>query len=101
MYDKNWRSERMVTSQYVIDTHALVWYLGGSPLLPAKARGVLEQIDQGQATGLVPVLVLAEAVRLFEKSKTTLSLQDLLRVIGSNPNYTIVSLNIDHLKEAV
>lgn len=88
------------SSQYVIDTHALVWYIGGSQRLPPTARAALQQVDQGQATGLIPILVLAEVIRLFEKRKVNTSFRDIVNIVNRNPNYVIIPLTLEQIEAA-
>lgn len=53
--------------QYVLDTHALIWYLTANPRLSAAAKSAFDEIDAGKAIGIVSVMVLAEIVLLEEK----------------------------------
>ncbi len=52
---------------YVIDTHALIWYLRGSDRLGAAARAAFDDVTSGRAHMVVPAIVLAELVMLAEK----------------------------------
>ncbi len=36
-------------SDYVTDTHALIWYLENSPRLGSQARAAFDACDQGEA----------------------------------------------------
>lgn len=47
---------------YVTDTHSLLWYLYDVPRLGANARAAFDAINTGEATLLIPVIVLAENV---------------------------------------
>jgi PIN domain nuclease of toxin-antitoxin system len=54
--------------QYVADTHALFWYLTGSPRLGKAAKAALDEGAAGKATVCIPVIVLAELHFLNEKA---------------------------------
>ena len=53
-------------SLYVTDTHALVWYLGGSTQLGVTARSAFDEAVAGASAVYVPAIVLAELVMLIE-----------------------------------
>ena len=55
-------------NRYVVDTHALFWYLTASPRLGLQARRALDEGARGQAVIYVPVIVLAELYFLNEKA---------------------------------
>ena len=44
--------------RYVLDTHTLLWHLGGDPRLGPKADAIL---NDPTALLIIPVIVLAEA----------------------------------------
>jgi PIN domain nuclease of toxin-antitoxin system len=52
---------------YVADTHALYWYLLGSPMLGAAAKAAFDEGRQGQAIIYLPAIVLAELYYLNVK----------------------------------
>lgn len=58
-----------MTTKYVVDTHALVWFVEGNPRLGASAKVVLE--DQSSEL-IVPIIVLAEACWLIEHGRTSI-----------------------------
>ncbi len=87
------------SEQFVIDTHPLIWHLAGSRKLKSAARSAFSRIERGRATGLIPVIVLAELIYLFEKGRTTVSLSDVLAEIDQGENYEIVPLDRGQLEE--
>ncbi len=44
--------------RYVADTHALVWYLGGSSRLSQPAREALDSVGDGRNEVIVPAIWL-------------------------------------------
>jgi len=89
------------SNRLVIDTHGLIWHLGQSDRLPDRARKRLRDIDEGEAVGLVPVIVLAEAAYIFEKKRTKVSLTEVLEEIDSGDNYRILSFDREQLEKMV
>lgn len=54
-------------SDYVTDTHALIWYLENSPRLGSQARAAFDACDRGEIQIYVPTICLIEIVYLMEK----------------------------------
>ncbi len=63
---------------YVVDTHALIWFLEGSKRLGGQAREILR--DEHKHL-LIPSIVLAEAKDLVSKGKTRLIFDEILEAI--------------------
>jgi len=59
----------MSRSSYVLDTHTFIWHLEDSPSLSPTARSILEQIEAGALTAVVPSIVGVETVYLAEKNR--------------------------------
>jgi PIN domain nuclease of toxin-antitoxin system len=56
-------------SEFVTDTHALLWHLSDDPDLSAAARDTFRLADTGQAEIFIPSLVLVEIVYLIERRR--------------------------------
>lgn len=84
-------------TNYVIDTHALFWYLTGSTKLSSAAKQAFDAGANGQAMLLVPVIVLAELYYLIEKVKSPLKLVDVHRTLTDAGQFRIVPLHADDL----
>ena len=52
--------------KYILDTHALVWYLEGNPRLERKAETTMSATDSEL---VLPLIALAEAAFLIEKGR--------------------------------
>lgn len=57
-------------SLYVTDTHALIWYLVGSPKLGGQAREVFDSAVRGENLVIIPAIVIAEIIMFAEKHRT-------------------------------
>lgn len=55
--------------KYVIDTHALIWFLEGNSRLGANAKAILSNPDSHL---VIPATALAEAVWIVERSRTSI-----------------------------
>ncbi|WP_017296293.1 type II toxin-antitoxin system VapC family toxin [Geminocystis herdmanii] len=80
-------------SKYVVDTHALIWFIEGNPKLGIKAKEILEDINSQL---ILPAIVLAEATWIIAKGKTSIpSVEDLLIAIDNDTRIVIYPLNQD------
>jgi PIN domain nuclease of toxin-antitoxin system len=80
-----------MATQYVVDTHALVWFLEGNPRLGTNAKAVLENLTSRLA---VPVIVTAEACWIIEHGRTSIpSVSDFLKTIDADSRIAIVALD--------
>ena len=79
--------------EFVVDTHALIWFLEGNPRLGTRARSVLEDAN---SVLYLPVIALAEACWIVDRGRTGIpSVANLLADIHADSRVVIVPL--DHL----
>ena len=77
-------------TKYVVDTHALIWFLEGNPKLGNNAQTILADANSEL---ILPTIVLAESVWIVDKNKTSIpSVNDLLTAINNDPRITIYPL---------
>jgi len=77
--------------QYVVDTHALVWFLEGNPRLGLNAKVLLED---PASVFIVPIIVVAEACWIIEHGRTNVpSVSDFLQAVDADPRVTVVALD--------
>jgi len=83
-------------SQYVTDTHPLLWHISGDPRLSAVARTIFTEADAGLHQILVPGIVLVEAVYLAEKKRIDpLVVDQLFFLLDLGPaNYAAIPLEV-------
>lgn len=79
-------------THYIVDTHALVWFLEKSSKLGKDARKALLDPD---SIIVIPTIVLAEIRFLFAKEKFRASLDHVFSVIEDNPKCIIYPLDTD------
>jgi PIN domain nuclease of toxin-antitoxin system len=65
-------------SDYVTDTHGLIWYLEDSPRLGREARRCFEACDRGESIIHVPTICLVEIIYLQEKGRIPAEMKLLL-----------------------
>jgi PIN domain nuclease of toxin-antitoxin system len=59
-----------MATKYIVDTHALIWYLEGNPRLGQAAKTIL---DDPASELILPLIALAEAVDIVDKGRTTIA----------------------------
>ncbi|MBW7959705.1 MAG: type II toxin-antitoxin system VapC family toxin [Candidatus Promineofilum sp.] len=65
-------------TDYVTDTHALIWYLQDSDKLGREADIAFEACDRGEVTIVIPTLCLIELIYLQEKGRIPRELKKTL-----------------------
>lgn len=80
---------------YVADTHAVIWYLGGSPLLGAKARAALDSSLEGANTVAVPAIAIAELVMIAEKRRIVIDPLQIVATLRATPGFVLTPLSVD------
>lgn len=61
--------ERALSQQYVVDTHALFWYLVDSPRLSESGRRIFQDALAGEVMLILSPIVLLELYGLLRKVK--------------------------------
>jgi len=82
---------------YVVDTHALAWYLDDDPRLGSQAELVLDNDD---VRLIIPAIVLAEIKYLAHKNRLPQTLDEVLRVINSDSRCTIYPIDLSVVSKA-
>lgn len=82
-------------SLYVADTHALIWYLEGSPRLGALARQAFDSAAAGKSQIIIPVIVFAEIVFLAERRRLPLDVTKIVASVQATPGFVIEPLPLD------
>ena len=79
-----------MANEYVVDAHALVWFLEGNPRLGPAAKTAM---DDPASVLHLPVIALAEACWVVEKKRCAIpDVKDLLQDVDSDARIVIVPL---------
>jgi len=84
-------------TDYVADTHALIWYLENSPRLGSQARAAFDACDRGEIHIYVPTICLVEIVYLMEKGRVSPDMKSLLdnELKSGESGLVLMDLNAD------
>ncbi len=86
---------------YVLDTHVLIWYFTGSKRLHKRLK---EKIDVYRIEGsrlLVPTIVLAEALDIYEKERVKFDFYEMYRLIQEESEFEIVGFELGIFEETL
>ena len=76
---------------YVVDTHALAWFISRDRRLGRRARAILRDPS---VRIIVPATVLAEIKYLAHRGRIAQTLDDVLRAVNSDPRCTIYPVDL-------
>jgi PIN domain nuclease of toxin-antitoxin system len=80
-----------VLDAFVVDTHALIWYLEGNPRLGPGAKRAL---DDPASRLYLPAIALAEALWVIEQGRCSIPTGgDLLSALDADPRLQFVPLD--------
>jgi PIN domain nuclease of toxin-antitoxin system len=81
-----------MASSFVVDTHALLWYLEGNRQLGARAKSTLSAPESHL---VVPIIVLAEADVIITHGRTRIpSIAYLIEKLVQDPRFEIFPLTL-------
>ena len=91
--------ENLMADKYILDTHALVWYLEGNPKLGNKAKAVMSATDSEM---ILPIIGLAEAAFLIEKGRIGIpSISELLTDVKNDKRIEIQLLTMTIFEQSL
>jgi PIN domain nuclease of toxin-antitoxin system len=80
-----------MASDYVLDAHALIWFLEGNPRLGPNAKTAM---DDPASVLHLPIIALAEACWVVEKKRCAIpNVTDLLQQVDSDARIIVNSLD--------
>ena len=81
-----------MANKYILDTHALVWYLEGNSRLGRKAKTTMSTADTEM---VLPLIALAEAAFLIEKGRIGISsISNLLADVRNDKRIELQPLTV-------
>ena len=86
-------------SSYVTDTQGLVKFMMGKKVINDHSHQAYQSADRGEATIIIPAIVLTEMLYLFEKNRIDVGLLQTEELFKSQ-NYQFEPLSFDILKTA-
>ena len=87
------------SDRYLVDTHALVWFLLEDRKLPARALRLLRAAERGERDIIVPTIVLAEGITIEEKGRLGLPKGRILDRVLTHPSLVVADFDLSALVE--
>jgi PIN domain nuclease of toxin-antitoxin system len=78
---------------YLVDTHALAWFIVEDKRLSPLIENLLNQAQEGNVQILIPTLVLAELTHIAEKGKVKVTVDEILQQISQGDGFTVVAFD--------
>jgi PIN domain nuclease of toxin-antitoxin system len=82
---------------YVVDTHALIWYLRGDTKLSKRALTIFQAAEQGETRLLLPAMVLAELYFANVKNKWFMDYAVVYNDILNKPFFRFLPFEHPHV----
>jgi predicted nucleic acid-binding protein len=86
---------------YVTDTHSLLWYLYDIPRLGSNARAAFDAVSVGDATLLIPAIVLAEMVYTVERRRHDIDVGKALDLIADADNLRVLPFGLEDARALI
>ncbi len=84
---------------YILDTHALIWYIRGFSTISLKSKKIIQEIFEGNANCYISTMVVLEAFYVSLKHSDFIY-SNFLKIIDK-PNIKIVSFDKKVLNQSV
>jgi predicted nucleic acid-binding protein len=78
---------------FLTDTHPLLWHFTNNSKISSKAKRIFDKCEKGECVILIPSIVLAECLSIFDKKKIVFDFKKLFDRIRKSDNYAIISLD--------
>lgn len=82
---------------YVVDTHALIWYLTNDRKLGAQAAQIFAATERGETRLIVSAIVVAEMYYANRKNKWYPDFKATYQALRAKPYFRFVHFKADHV----
>lgn len=83
---------------YLVDTHALAWFIAEDKRLSSLVENLLNQAQEGEVQILIPTLVLAELTHIAERGRLKVTIVDVLQRINQGDGFVVVAFDFPVLQ---
>ena len=73
-------------SDFVVDTHVVIWYLSKNKRLSRKAQTIFQKAAAGHSHVVIPSIVLVETIFLVQRERLNEEVVKTLLALTENPN---------------
>jgi predicted nucleic acid-binding protein len=90
-----------VRESFVVDAHALAWFISQDAKLGAMATNILRKAEETKAEILVPTVVLAEILYISERKKVSVEIGEVMRRMIAGKGFAIVPFDLMVFEEMI
>lgn len=90
-------SEIRIEPLYVVDTHALIWYLTNDSKLGEQAAQIFTAAERGESRLIISAIVLAEMYYANQKKQWFEDFSETVRQLKQKPYFRFVAVKPDHI----
>lgn len=90
-------SENPIEPLYVVDTHALIWYLTDDKKLGAHAAKVFAAAEQGESRLIIPAIVIAEMYFANKRHAWFADFGKMFQILKAAPYFRFVPFVASHV----
>ena len=90
-------SEMKIEPLYVLDTHALIWYLTNDRKLGSQAAAVFAAAERGETRLIISAIVVAEMYYANKKNNWFADFSTTYRGLRAKPYFRFVHFKADHV----
>ncbi len=90
-------SEMKIEPAYVVDTHALIWYMTNEKKLGKQALEIFAAAERGETRLIISAIVVAEMYYANKKNKWFADFSAAYRQIRTKPYFRFVHFKADHV----
>ena len=83
---------------YVVDAHALIWFITEDNRLSQKTDQILEEAERAEAEVLVPTIILAEITHIAQRKKIKVTIDEVLERVQQGDGFIIVPFDFPILQ---
>ena len=80
--------------RFVVDTHSLIWHLTDDDRLSPEASRTIRRGEAGDCELILPIIVLAELLRIAEKQRVNLAFVDVVEWMVHCPTVAVVPFDL-------
>src|SRR5258708_27757191 len=92
-------SEMKIEPVYVVDTHALIWYLTNDKKLGKQATAAFAAAERGETRLIVSAIVVSEMYYANKKNNWFADFNAIYQELKSKPYFRLVHFKANHVMD--
>lgn len=80
---------------YVVDSHALLWFITEDRRLSPVAEQIMDRAEVGEVRCFVPTIALAEIDRIIRKKNLPMTIDEVLATIATGDGFAAIAFDLE------